>query len=321
VRAPPKEDLVPIQPLLTTSRPADWPPGATSHVVDLDGPVHFLDVGGPQGAPVVVAVHGLGGSALNWGLLGPRLTATHRVLAVDLWGHGGSGVPAGRPSLADDLRLLHRFGTEVAGEPVVLLGHSMGGVLALQHTAAHPETVARLVVLSPPVPGSRGRLDRAMLARRAFLGLPGVSAAVARKLAGLTAEQVVDRQLRQATPHVDRIPAEGVAAAVAETRRRAARPDAARAQAVQWAGILDTMALLGHARAWREVLSDVVVPTLWLQGADDPLAKADQAAALAATRPDWPFRVRPGVGHLLAIEDPEWTAAQVLGWLGAGASR
>jgi pimeloyl-ACP methyl ester carboxylesterase len=195
----------------------------------------------------------------------------------------------------------------------------MGGVLALQHTADSPETVARLVLLSPPVPGSRGRTDRVLLARRALLRLPGVSRLVARKLAALSPEQVVDQQLRQATPHADRIPAAAVAVAVAETRRRAGLPDAARAQAVQWAGILDTMALLGHAGAWRETLARVAVPTLWLQGADDPLADAGKAAALAATRPDWPFSVRAGVGHLLAIEDPEWTAEQIIGWLAAGA--
>jgi pimeloyl-ACP methyl ester carboxylesterase len=310
---------VPHPPSSAPPSAVDWPPGATSHLTDLDGPVRHLDLGGPAGAPVVVAVHGLGGSALNWGLLGPRLAATHRVLAVDLWGHGGSGVPAGRPALADDLRLLHRFLTEVVGEPVVLLGHSMGGVLALQHAADHPGTVARLVVLSPPVPGTSGRLDAALLARRALLRLPGVSRAVARKLAGLTPEEVVDRQLRQATPHVDRVPAAGIAAVVAETRLRAARPDAARAQAVQWAGILDTMALLGHAAAWRETLAAIAVPTLWLQGTDDPLATADRAAALAATRPDWPFVLRPGVGHLLALEDPGWTAGQITDWLAAGA--
>jgi pimeloyl-ACP methyl ester carboxylesterase len=298
--------------------PADWPVGATSHVTDLDGPVHHLDLGGPADAPVLLAVHGLGGSALTWGLLAPRLTVTHRVLAVDLWGHGGSGVPAGRPALADDLRLLQRFVSEVVGGPVVLLGHSMGGVLALQHTAQHPDDVDRLAVLSPPVPGTSGRLDRALLARRALLRLPGVAAVVARKLARLPAERVVEQQLRQATPHADRIPAAVVAPVVVETRRRAGQPDAARAQAVQWAGITDTMALLGHAAAWRETLAGITAPVLWLQGADDPLARADQAAALAATRPDWSFRVRPGVGHLLAIEDPDWTAAQLLGWLDAG---
>jgi pimeloyl-ACP methyl ester carboxylesterase len=75
------------------------------------------------------------------------------------------------------------------------------------------------------------------------------------------------------------------------------------------------LALLGHARSWRRTVARVAVPTLWLQGADDPLARPDQAAALAATRPDWPFEVRAGVGHLLAIEDPAWTEAQLDGWL------
>ena len=75
-----------------------WPPGATAVVTDLDGPVRSLDLGGPPGAPVVLCVHGLGGSALMWGRIAPLLAATHRVLAVDLFGHGGSGVlPAGVP--------------------------------------------------------------------------------------------------------------------------------------------------------------------------------------------------------------------------------
>jgi hypothetical protein len=67
---------------------------------------------------------------------------------------------------------------------------------------------------------------------------------------------------------------------VAETRRRAGR---GAAQAVQWAGLVDTMSLLGHARAWRETLARVAVPTLWLQGGDDPLAEPGPATALAAT--------------------------------------
>jgi pimeloyl-ACP methyl ester carboxylesterase len=194
----------------------------------------------------------------------------------------------------------------------VLLGHSMGGVLTVLQAAAAPETVRRLVLLSPPVPGTAGRLDPAIAAKRAFLRVPGVAGAVARQLAALTPEQAVDRQLRQATPHRDRIPADGVAAAVAETRDRAARPDAAAGRAEQWAALLGTMALLARPRAWRRTLAAVAAPTLWLHGADDPLSAVDRARALAATRPDWTFEVRPGVGHLLALEDPAWTAERVL---------
>jgi pimeloyl-ACP methyl ester carboxylesterase len=306
---------VSLPPAVTSpGTPVAWPPGALATTTDLDGPVRSLDLGGPAGAPVVLCVHGLGGSALTWGLLAPFLTATHRVLAVDLFGHGGSGVPTGSSpgAVPADRRLLDRFVREVVGEPVVLLGHSMGGVLTVLQAAAAPETVRRLVLLSPPVPGTAGRLDPAIAAKLAFLRLPGVAAGVARQLATLTPEQVVDRQLRQATPHQHRIPADGIAAAVAETRDRAARPDAAAGRAEQWAALLGTMALLARPRAWRRTLADVAAPTLWLHGADDPLSAADRARALAATRPDWTFRVRPGVGHLLALEDPAWTAEQVL---------
>jgi pimeloyl-ACP methyl ester carboxylesterase len=299
--------------LVSPGAPVAWPPGATSAVTDLGGPVRHLDLGGPAGAPVVLCVHGLYGSALNWGLLAPLLSDTYRVLAVDLFGHGGSGLPTDpRPdALTADRRLLDRFVHEVVGEPVILLGHSMGGVLTILQAAAAPETVRRLVLLSPPVPGTAGRLDLAVAAKLAFLRLPGVAGTVARRLAALPPEQAVDQQLRQATPYLDRIPAEAVAAAVAETRDRAARPDAAAGRAEQWAALLGTMALLARPHTWRRTLAAVTAPTLWLQGADDPLAKPDPARALAATRPDWAFEVRPDVGHLLAIEDPAWTAGRI----------
>ncbi|MGR6964030.1 alpha/beta fold hydrolase [Geodermatophilus sp. URMC 61] len=311
---------LPPTPTSPRRTPGAWPPGAVSTVTDLDGPVRHLDLGGPAGAPVVLCVHGLGGSALNWGLLAPLLARSHRVLAVDLFGHGGSGVPTGsRPdAVTADRRLLDRFVREVVGDPVVLLGHSMGGVLTILQAATAPETVRRLVLLSPPVPGTAGRLDLAIAAKLAFLRLPGVAGVVSRELAALSPEQVVERQLRRATPHLHRIPADGIAAAVTETRDRAARPDAVAGQAEQWAALLGTMALLARPRSWRRTVAGVAAPTLWLHGDDDPLAKPDAARALAASRPDWTFEVRPGVGHLLALEDPAWTADRILAGDGPG---
>src|SRR5918911_1421412 len=127
---------------------APWPEEATSRMVPLGGPVRVLDLGGPPGAPVVLCVHGLGGSALNWGLLGPRLTASSRVLAVDLFGHGSSGLPEGPRGLAADRVLLQRLVDEGVGEPVLLVGHSMGGVLAALHAAAAPASLRGLVLLA-----------------------------------------------------------------------------------------------------------------------------------------------------------------------------
>lgn len=311
-----------VSPAATGSGiPVDWPPGATATTTDLDGPVRYLDLGGPRGAPVALCVHGLGGSAIYWGLLAPRLAVTHRVLAIDLFGHGGSGVSAGprRLAVSADRRLIDRFIREVVGEPVVLLGHSMGGVLTILQAAAAPETLRRLVLLSPPVPGSAGRLDLSLAAKLAFLQMPGVAAAVARRLRAQDARQLVDEQVHQATPYVHRIPDEALAAAVAETQYRINGPGAATGQAEQWAALLGTMALLVRPQAWRRTISAVDVPTLWLHGADDPLSKVSAARLLATSRPDWEFDVRPGTGHLLAIEDPAWTADRILGGGGRGA--
>jgi pimeloyl-ACP methyl ester carboxylesterase len=203
----------------------------------------------------------------------------------------------------------------------VLVGHSMGGVIALLHAADAPETLRALVLLSPPVPGRSGVVDVPLAVRRALLATPGVAAVVRRRLSRMTAEEVVAQQLRQATPHADRVPADAVARVVAETRVRQARPDAAAASAEQWTGILDTMAVLARPRRLRRTIASIAVPGLWLQGADDPLARAGHARALAAVRPDWPFELRQGVGHLLAVEDPDWTAGTIRRWLaGAGVS-
>jgi pimeloyl-ACP methyl ester carboxylesterase len=302
VPSPPSTDLA-----------ATCPPGARS-VRTFGGRVHHLDFGGPPDAPVALCVHGLGGSALNWGLLGPALTSTHRVLALDLFAHGDSGLPASGHGLAANRDLLHRFIGEVVGQPVVLLGHSMGAVLALSHTATAPASVRRLVVLAPPVPATAGGRDPGLTVKRALLGLPGVAAVVDRRLARLSPGETVRRQLRQATPRPERIPLPAVAASEVQTRRRALRPDAAAGRAEQWAGILDVVDLLSRPRAWRATLAEVDVPTLWLQGADDPLVDAAHAAHLAAARPDWSFEVRADVGHLLALEDPQWTAARIHRW-------
>jgi pimeloyl-ACP methyl ester carboxylesterase len=82
----------------TATRPAPWafaaPWGARGYVTDLDGPVHWVEFGespgsGPgQDEPPIVFVHGLGGSHLNWCLIGSRLAADRRAVALDLHGFG-----------------------------------------------------------------------------------------------------------------------------------------------------------------------------------------------------------------------------------------
>jgi len=298
-----------------------WPPSTTSRYVDLGEQVHYLDFGGPPGAPPVVCVHGLGGSALNFGLLGPRLADARRVLAVDLLGHGRSA--PGDPTLngSDTLHALvdqiGQFVREVAGSPVVLVGHSLGGVMAMQLTLRSPTEVERLVLLDPPVPNrTRRARDRKLVLRLAMLRAPGVRRLVERKILGSTPEQLVHTQLADATPHVDDVPSDAVAASVAETRLRSADAHYREAQRFQWNAILGTVDLLSRSRELSGRLDTLAPPTLWLHGEDDKLSPIDDARALSGTRPGWTFESRAGVGHLPHLEDAGWTGERISVFLG-----
>ncbi|GEK22476.1 alpha/beta fold hydrolase [Cellulomonas xylanilytica] len=292
--------------------------GAARHV-DLDGRVQYRDLGGPSGAPVLLCLHGLGGSALNWAVLAPGLVATHRVLALDLLGHGGSGpgpVGGADQAVAAQLRVIERFADEVVGAPVTLVGHSIGGIMAVLHAEATPRQVDRLVLLSPPVPRrTRWSVDLRLAGKLALLRAPGTAAVVRHLAARRTPAELVQEQLTRATPHVRRIPARAVDASIVEAARRAALPDAGRAAAAQWDQTLAVVSLLMHAGRWRSTIAAVPAPALWLHGTDDPLAAVEPARALAASRPDWDFAALPGVGHLPHLEDPGAVAERMLQWL------
>ena len=298
-----------------SARTPSWPPTAVSHVIHVDGPLHYLDFGGPPDAPVMLCVHGLGGSALNWGIVAPLLTGSYRVLAVDLVGHGRTRPHGGGDVIEANLRLLDGF-TAVINQPVILLGHSMGGVLALLYAQRSPRAVDRMVLLSPPLPRpTHWPLDAPLAVKRALLSTPGVRWTVARTQQGKTPEQQVDRQLRNATPYVSRIPSEGISAVIDETRERGNNPSAATAQATQWKSILAVMAVLVRVRSFRRRLRTLSVPVLWLQGTDDPFVSIGTARHFAAIRPDWRFETREHTGHLPHLECPEWVARETHAWL------
>ncbi len=314
----------------SSSPTAGWPTSATRRLASLqgfggsDGAVAYLDFGGPSEAPVLLCVHGLGGSSLNFGLLGSALTETHRVLALDLLAHGGSGCGTAEAgdspeAVAEQARMIALFIRQVAGGRVVLVGHSLGGVLAMLHALETPDDVERLVLIGPPVPHAHsGRRDVRLMAKLLLLRAPGVRRAVARTVRRSTAEDLVDRQLNDATPHAASIDPRAVSASVTETRLRAERPDADVAQRRQWDAILGTIALLAAADQWHRRLNSLRPPTLWLHGEDDLLSPLSDALPFVGRHPSWKVLTRSGVGHLPHLEDPAWTASAISDWL-AGA--
>jgi pimeloyl-ACP methyl ester carboxylesterase len=117
---------------------------------------------GGQGEPLLL-LHGLSGSAGNWVELLPELVQRHRVLAVDLPGHAGSGrLPRGA-STADFADVAAAVLEAEATEPALVAGHSFGGLVALRLAQSRPELVRGLLLVSPAGIASGTRLAHALV--------------------------------------------------------------------------------------------------------------------------------------------------------------
>jgi pimeloyl-ACP methyl ester carboxylesterase len=115
-----------------------------------NGTMIAFDVEGPEGAPPVVFVHGIIGARSTWHDIAADLAADHRTYCIDLRGHGGStkGGPYDIEHYTDDLVA---FLEGVIGEPAVLVGHSLGGVVSAETIMRRPDLVSRALLEDPPM--------------------------------------------------------------------------------------------------------------------------------------------------------------------------
>lgn len=285
--------------------------GGVSRQVDLDGPVHYVDFGGPADAPAMVLVHGLGGSHLDWALLAGRLTDRFRVFAPDLLGHGLS-VPDHRVStIAANVDLVRRFITEVVGGPVVLVGNSMGGLIA---SRVDGELVSRLVLIDPALPlVSRSRPDVAavMILGRLVLPLLGRSV-LGWSRRGRTPLRQVRETFARCCCDPSRVPDSFVTAVAELVEHRHALPGADDAFL---ASARTLLAVNGNRPSAWAALRAVGVPVLVIHGEQDRLVSVGSAREAGRRNPQWTVEVLAGVGHLPQIEVPEQVAALMLEWV------
>ena len=105
----------------------------------------YLDSGD---GPAVLFIHGLTNSSRSWARLVDTLNMDHRILAPDLYGHGASARPMGDYSLSAHAATLRDLLDRLGIDQVTLVGHSLGGGIALQFCYLFPERVSRLVLVA-----------------------------------------------------------------------------------------------------------------------------------------------------------------------------
>jgi pimeloyl-ACP methyl ester carboxylesterase len=287
---------------------------AISRTVDLDGPTHYLDFGGPADGPMIVAVHGLGGSAWNWLAVAPLLTTRCRMVAIDLAGHGLSPAAGRLTTVSANRGLLDRFLREVIKTPCVLVGNSMGGLITLFESAASPDLVSGAVLVDPALPRPLlSRVDPRVALQFAVMALPGIGeAAFARRRRQRTVTQQVHETLRMCTVDVSRVPPEVIAAGIASIESR--RPGDFTASDTLRAG-RSLMRLLSRPQVARRIFRRITAPVLLLHGEKDRVVSINVATEAAREFPAWRFEIATDIGHVPMLEAPDWTAAQILDWL------
>lgn len=291
---------------------------ATSQWADLGVRVHYVDHGGPADGPLLVMVHGLGGSLVNWAALAPLLTDTCRVVALDLIGFGHTKAGTHSTSVTANQQMLQRFLTEVAGSPAILVGNSMGAMITILQAARHPETVAALVLVDPPLPVRRGSSrDPLVTVGFGLYAVPPLGRAVlkARRRVRSPEELAMD-VLRLCCVDPTRVPADVLEQHLEVARARRGYPGIDD-QFLRAARSL--MGVLARRGTYRAAMKAIRAPVLLLHGEKDRLVPIGASRAAAAANPSWRFEVAPDVGHVPQLEVPEWTAGHVLDWLATDA--
>lgn len=251
------------------------------------GAMHFTDQG-RKGAPVVVFANSLGTDLRLWDLVLPILPAEYRYVRYDKRGHGLSdlGGEADLAALAEDLIAL----IEHIGGPVILVGLSIGGLIAQRVAADRPDLLRGLVLSNT---AAKLGTSASWSARIAAVQADGVAS---------IADAVMERWFS---------PAFRATAEVAAWRNMLGRTTDS--------GYIAACMVLAEADQ-TEATSRLRLPTLVIAGAEDGATPVDVVKATAALIPGAAFHVISGAGHLPCVEAPAEFAAVLTPFLKAHAN-
>jgi pimeloyl-ACP methyl ester carboxylesterase len=259
--------------------------------VDLHG--HRAVYHAAGAGPPVVLIHGMVNSSRHWREVAVRLADRHTVIAPDLIGHGDSATPRGDYSLGAHAAAIRDLLAAIGVGPATIVGHSLGGGVAMQYFWQFPHRVERLALVSsgglgPKVspmlrgaalPGAGG-LIRLATHRRSLAGLGAAAGELERRGHGLAV------QLRAIARAMRPLGESGSRRAFVETLRSVIDVRGQRVSAV------DRLYLLGP------------VPSLIVWGERDRTIPIEHGRDAHAAIPNSRFVSLPRAAHFPHLEDP-----------------
>ncbi len=231
-----------------------------------------------EGPPVVV-LHGLFGQARNFGAVQRRIAAGRRVIALDLRNHGASPHAAGMSYAAMAADVVETLGA-MGALPCAVIGHSMGGKVAMAAALTRPAAVARLMVADIAPAPSPPRFAPIIAAMRGMALREGMTRADA------------DAALAGAVPEA------GMRGFLLQNMRFGGMP--------AWkVGLGEIEAGLGDILGWPEFGAVYEGPALFLGGARSDYIAPEHRPAIRALFPQARLAVLRDAGHWLHADNPE----------------
>jgi pimeloyl-ACP methyl ester carboxylesterase len=260
-----------------------------SSVLPLDGGAIHVSQDGPRNGPALVLIHGLAASTRWWDALVPLLARSHRVIRIDLLGHGGSakpvGVGYGIPEQGKRVgAALDRLGVTGA----IVVGHSTGGSVASSLAEQRRDQV-RALVLIDSCPSLDADISGGVLS--GLLPVPVVGHLLWRLLTGPMTRQALTTGFGRGYA----IPQRLVDDVRAVTYHAFTATSQAAVEYLEQRSLPDRLAALD-------------LPLLVIFGAEDRRCRSSSAADYRAV-PGARVEVLNGVGHSPMVEDPPRTAA------------
>jgi len=258
-------------------------------------------------------VHGLGGNALNWMLVGPEVAKDYHAFALDLAGFGQTPLFDRSAAVGANAGLVHSFIEKVIGEPVLLMGNSMGGHIAILEAADHPSWVTAMVLVDPAIPSVHvyQRHDPLVLGLIAAVSIPGLGQNLLEwRVRELGPERLVQETLALVCADPSRIAPEVMDAHIRLTRER---EQLGRQNGRAFLQASRSISLrMADPRFWSRA-AKVQAPTLVIHGSLDrliPLAAAQELARrMTAT-----LEILEGVGHVPMMEAPDEFMCALNAW-------
>lgn len=264
------------------------------------GPMRYWASEPRQGLPILF-IHGYGALINHWKRIVRPVARQHSFYAIDLYGFGYSARPAGTPSKERWADQAATFVREVIGEPAVIVGHSMGGVVATEFARRHAGLTRALVLVN-----SSGMqiYERPMSQTDRFLlGMIGAPL-VGETLAGVFANPWGVRQGLLSAYHIkERVTDDLVEMFSAPLRKYG--------PASYLAVSRNTPSIVIEARA-----GEISAPSLLIWGAEDrSIPPSDAEALKKLALPQAEIKILQDTGHCPFDETPELFCDALLPWL------